>query len=118
MEAKDLREMGGRRADAKAPRAEGRNISFEAQKGYRPARKRDEAARKPARSRAHRNDSQGETAQGREKLMEARRMHKERQGVVLSNKMQKTVIVAVERTVLHLKYKKYLKRPHQGEGAR
>jgi small subunit ribosomal protein S17 len=42
--------------------------------------------------------------------MEARRMHKERQGVVLSNKMQKTVIVAVERTVLHLKYKKYLKR--------
>ena len=42
--------------------------------------------------------------------MEPRRMHKERQGVVLSNKMQKTVIVAVERTVLHAKYKKYLKR--------
>ncbi|HTM09739.1 MAG TPA: 30S ribosomal protein S17 [Verrucomicrobiae bacterium] len=42
--------------------------------------------------------------------MEPRRMHKERQGVVLSNKMQKTVIVAVERTVLHPKYKKYLKR--------
>ena len=37
-------------------------------------------------------------------------MHKERQGVVLSNKMQKTVIVSVERTVLHAKYKKYLKR--------
>lgn len=37
-------------------------------------------------------------------------MHKERQGVVLSNKMQKTVIVSVERTVLHQKYKKYLKR--------
>ncbi|HEY6199586.1 MAG TPA: 30S ribosomal protein S17 [Candidatus Binatia bacterium] len=42
--------------------------------------------------------------------MEAKRMHKERQGVVLSNKMQKTVIVSVERTVLHPKYKKYLKR--------
>jgi small subunit ribosomal protein S17 len=42
--------------------------------------------------------------------MEPKRMHKERQGVVLSNKMQKTVIVAVERTVLHAKYKKYLKR--------
>jgi small subunit ribosomal protein S17 len=42
--------------------------------------------------------------------MEERRMHKERRGVVLSNKMQKTVIVSVERTVLHPKYKKYLKR--------
>jgi small subunit ribosomal protein S17 len=42
--------------------------------------------------------------------MEPKRMHKERQGVVLSNKMQKTVIVSVERTVLHAKYKKYLKR--------
>ena len=42
--------------------------------------------------------------------MEPKRMHKERQGVVLSNKMQKTVIVAVERMVLHAKYKKYLKR--------
>ena len=37
-------------------------------------------------------------------------MRKERQGVVLSNRMQKTVVVAVERIVLHPKYKKYLKR--------
>ena len=37
-------------------------------------------------------------------------MHKERQGVVLSNRMQKTVVVAVERTVRHPKYLKYLKR--------
>jgi small subunit ribosomal protein S17 len=37
-------------------------------------------------------------------------MHKERQGVVLSNRMQKTVVVSVERTVRHSKYKKYLKR--------
>jgi small subunit ribosomal protein S17 len=42
--------------------------------------------------------------------MEPKRMHKERRGVVLSNKMQKTVIVSIERTVLHAKYKKYLKR--------
>ncbi|HEY3305305.1 MAG TPA: 30S ribosomal protein S17 [Candidatus Binatia bacterium] len=42
--------------------------------------------------------------------MEPRRMHKERQGVVLSNRMQKTVVVSVERTVRHSKYKKYLKR--------
>ena len=37
-------------------------------------------------------------------------MHKERQGVVLSNRMQKTVVVSVERTVRHPKYEKYLKR--------
>jgi small subunit ribosomal protein S17 len=38
-------------------------------------------------------------------------MHKERQGVVLSNRMQKTVVVSVERTVRHpWKYLKYLKR--------
>ncbi len=37
-------------------------------------------------------------------------MHKERQGVVLSNRMQKTVIVSIERTVLHPKYHRYLKR--------
>ena len=42
--------------------------------------------------------------------MNPRGMRKERQGVVLSNRMQKTVVVAVERTVQHLMYKKYLKR--------
>ena len=42
--------------------------------------------------------------------MNPRGMRKERRGVVLSNRMQKTVVVAVERTVLHPKYKKYLKR--------
>ena len=42
--------------------------------------------------------------------MNPRGMRKERHGVVLSNRMQKTVVVAVERTVLHPKYKKYLKR--------
>lgn len=34
---------------------------------------------------------------------------KTRQGVVQSNKMEKTVVVAVERLVKHPKYKKYLK---------
>ena len=33
-----------------------------------------------------------------------------RQGVVVSDKMQKTVVVAVERLVRHPKYKKYLRR--------
>ena len=37
--------------------------------------------------------------------MNSRGMRKERQGVVLSNRMQKTVVVAVERTVRHAKYK-------------
>ena len=37
-------------------------------------------------------------------------MRKERHGVVLSNRMQKTVVVSVERTVMHPQYKKYLKR--------
>lgn len=32
-----------------------------------------------------------------------------RQGVVQSNKMDKTVVVAVDRLVKHAKYKKYLK---------
>lgn len=31
-------------------------------------------------------------------------------GVVVSNKMQKTVVVAVENTVLHPMYQKYIKR--------
>ena len=34
---------------------------------------------------------------------------KERTGVVLSNKMDKTVVVVVERLVKHPKYKKYLR---------
>jgi len=34
---------------------------------------------------------------------------KQRTGVVLSNKMDKTVVVVVERLVKHSKYKKYLR---------
>jgi small subunit ribosomal protein S17 len=42
--------------------------------------------------------------------MESRGLQKERAGVVVSARMQKTVVVSVERTVLHPKYKKFLRR--------
>jgi small subunit ribosomal protein S17 len=42
--------------------------------------------------------------------MNTRGLRKTRRGVVVSDRMQKTVVVAVERTVKHPKYKKYLKR--------
>lgn len=35
---------------------------------------------------------------------------KVREGVVTSNRMQKTVVVSIEQTVMHPKYKKYLRR--------
>ena len=38
---------------------------------------------------------------------------KTREGVVVSDKMDKTVVVVVERLVQHPKYKKYLKRARQ-----
>ncbi len=41
--------------------------------------------------------------------MSERRIRKERQGVVVSNRMQKTVVIQVERIVMHSKYKKYVK---------
>jgi small subunit ribosomal protein S17 len=37
-------------------------------------------------------------------------LRKERSGVVVSDRMQKTVVVSVERTVMHPKYKKVLRR--------
>jgi small subunit ribosomal protein S17 len=42
--------------------------------------------------------------------MKARGLTKERQGVVVSDRMQKTVVVTVERTVMHPKYKKFMRR--------
>lgn len=42
--------------------------------------------------------------------MDQRGMRKERKGMVVSNRMQKTVVVSVERMVMHPRYKKYLKR--------
>jgi small subunit ribosomal protein S17 len=42
--------------------------------------------------------------------MAGRGLRKERSGVVISDRMQKTVVVLVERTVIHPKYRKYLRR--------
>jgi small subunit ribosomal protein S17 len=42
--------------------------------------------------------------------MSTRGLTKQRSGVVVSDRMQKTVVVTVERTVMHPKYKKFLKR--------
>lgn len=42
--------------------------------------------------------------------MSSRGLRKERSGIVVSDRMQKTVVVSVERTVLHPRYKKVLKR--------
>jgi len=41
--------------------------------------------------------------------MEKRNLRKERTGVVLSNKMDKSILVAVERKVKHAIYGKYVK---------
>jgi small subunit ribosomal protein S17 len=42
--------------------------------------------------------------------MNERGLRKERTGIVIRDRMQKTVVVSVERTVMHPKYKKYLRR--------
>lgn len=42
--------------------------------------------------------------------MEERNLRKERIGVVISDKMQKSIVVKVERKVKHPKYGKFLKR--------
>jgi small subunit ribosomal protein S17 len=42
--------------------------------------------------------------------MNSRGLRKERSGLVVSDKMAKTVVVSIERRVLHPRYKKVLKR--------
>ena len=42
--------------------------------------------------------------------MKDRGLRKERSGLVISDRMHKTVVVSVERTVMHPRYKRYLKR--------
>ena len=42
--------------------------------------------------------------------MNTRSLRKERSGTVVSDRMEKTIVVSVERTVMHPKYKKHLKR--------
>lgn len=42
--------------------------------------------------------------------MDTRNLRKERSGTVVSDRMEKTIVVSIERTVMHPKYRKYLKR--------
>lgn len=42
--------------------------------------------------------------------MAEKRLKKERTGIVTSNRMDKTVVVSMERTVMHPRYKRYAKR--------
>jgi len=42
--------------------------------------------------------------------MDSRGLRKERSGLVVSDRMQKTVVVSIERTVMHPRYMKVLKR--------
>jgi small subunit ribosomal protein S17 len=42
--------------------------------------------------------------------MDSRGLRKERSGLVVSDQMQKTVVVSIERTVMHPRYRKVLKR--------
>jgi len=42
--------------------------------------------------------------------MNERGLRKDRTGIVIRDRMQKTVVVSVERTVMHPRYKKYLRR--------
>ncbi|HNY06632.1 MAG TPA: 30S ribosomal protein S17 [Bacteroidales bacterium] len=42
--------------------------------------------------------------------MESRNLRKEKVGLVVSNKMQKSIVVEVERKVMHPKYGKFVKK--------
>ena len=42
--------------------------------------------------------------------MEKRNLRKEKVGLVTSDKMDKTIVVSVERKIMHTKYGKYIKR--------
>jgi small subunit ribosomal protein S17 len=42
--------------------------------------------------------------------MNQRGLRKERTGIVIRDRMEKTVVVSVERTVMHPRYMKYLRR--------
>ena len=48
--------------------------------------------------------------QAKKAIMSERGVTKQREGVVRTNRMEKTVVVELERTVLHSRYKKYLRR--------
>jgi len=48
--------------------------------------------------------------------MDSRGLRKERSGLVVSDRMQKTVVVSIERTVMHPRYMKVLKRRTKVKG--
>src|SRR5262249_44709602 len=80
-------------------------------KGHQPIGKPDETTRDQARPRKGRDGaSRNGPAKRERRRMRTRGLRKERQGVVVSDRMQKTVVVSLERTVMHPKYKKFLKR--------
>ena len=48
--------------------------------------------------------------------MEKRNLRKERIGIVVSNKMDKTIVVKLENKIMHPKYKKFVKRTKKVKG--
>ncbi len=50
--------------------------------------------------------------------MDSRGLRKERTGLVVSDRMQKTVVVSIERTVMHPTLQESFETAHQGQGAR
>lgn len=55
--------------------------------------------------------SNGSAAAGSDKAGEAKRAHRSQKvGVITSDKMQKTVVVRVDRLVRHTKYRRYVRR--------
>ena len=56
------------------------------------------------------NTESTESMETTEKKVRERNLRKERVGIVVSNKMQKTAVVKIEESVKHSKYSKILKR--------
>ena len=111
MEAKELRDMSVDDLAGKRTSLREEIGQFETQAGHEPVGKPNETPGNQARSGSGGNDLTGESAPGRERFsMNTRGLRKERSGLVISDRMQKTVVVSVERTVMHPRYRKYLKR--------
>ena len=78
----------------------------------------DEYRRRSRRgSQRHDDDDEGDETR-REHRDERARHRKVREGLVVSDKMDKTVVVAVEDRVKHALYGKVLRRTEQAQGAR
>ena len=111
MEAKELRDMSVDDLAGEARLFARRDRSFETQTGHESVGKPDETPGNQARLGSGGNDFAGTSAPEWERFsMSTRGLRKERSGLVISDRMQKTVVVSVERTVMHPRYRKYLKR--------